>query len=202
MEKTIITFVRHAENISSKSSQKWHPGPNLTKAGRWQAEKIGRYLKFFEFDKIFSSDMSRAMQTANIITKYLKDPYRTSISFHRKFSEHDEILYESRKRTSKFKTEMAKAKRSVAFFNKILKSYPGKNILIVVHGNVIRACFGTSLGFTILKTPKLHLLHGSISSAVFEGNKLTDIYYLNSVGHYTSMKFVDKFSTVRFSSKP
>lgn len=198
MEKTTITFVRHGDNVMTKPKEKWHPGPNLTKHGRWQAEKTGKYLSSLEFDKIFASDMNRAIQTTNIITKFLKDPYKTSISFHRKLSEHDEILYEGCEGSRKYDTEYAKAKRTVEFFKKVLKDYKGKKILIVAHGNAIRACIGMAFGFPILKTPKLHLLHCSLTSVTFESNKLKDIYYINSVSHYRQMKFIDTFTPIRF----
>lgn len=195
--ETLITFVRHGENIYAKPAQSWHPGARLTKNGKWQAEKIGRFLRPFKFDKVFSSDMNRTMQTSNIIMEHFKDP-KPSISFHRKLSEHDEILYENTVRGSKFKTELAKAKAAVSYFQKILKDYQEKRILMVVHGNVIRACVGTALGFDLLKTPKLHLLHGSISGVIFKDGRVKDIYYINSVSHYRKMKFIDKLTTVKF----
>ncbi len=195
--ETLITFVRHGENVYAKPAQNWHPGANLTKNGKWQAEKAGNFLRPFKFDKVFSSDMNRTMQTANIIMSHFKDP-KPSISFHRKLSEHDEILYEGPRKGSKYRSELSKAKSSVSYFQKILKDYPDKRILMVAHGNVIRACIGTALGFNIFKTPKLHLLHGSISGVIFKDGKVKDIYYVNSVSHYRKMKFIDKLTTVKF----
>jgi len=200
MEKTFITFVRHGQNMMTKPTEKWHPGPNLTKHGRDEAKKTGEYLSSLEFDKIFSSDLNRAVQTTNIITKFIKNPDKTSVSFHRKLSEHDEILYEGKPGTRKYEIELKKAKRSIEFFKKILKEYKGKKILIVAHGNVIRACIGHAFGYSILKTPKLFLLHCSLSSLAFKGIRLKEVYYINSVSHYREMKFIDTFAPIKFKS--
>ena len=168
--KTIlITFLRHGKNNYAKKGVPWHPGPNLNKLGKIQAEKTGKYLSDFIFDKIMSSDMNRARQTAEIINKYQKkNKSFENISFYRELAEHDESIYVGKTPKSKLqlKEELLKAEVTIGFFKRILadKTNAGKRILIPAHGNVIRACIGTSLGYKLRECPELNSFNCSLSS--------------------------------------
>ena len=58
-------FIRHCQ--SEANLRKIHSGwaqVSLTELGVYQAKKAGEYLKDIAFDKVYSSDLIRAMQTA------------------------------------------------------------------------------------------------------------------------------------------
>lgn len=65
-----LHFVRHGETIFNvyHRMQGWCDTP-LTERGRKQAEDIAIGLSEFSFNKVYSSDSGRAMQTAEIIAK-------------------------------------------------------------------------------------------------------------------------------------
>src|SRR5688572_6765371 len=71
---TRITLLRHGQT-SWNVIGRWqgHGAVPLNEAGRRQAEVVGEYLAEvnFEVDYIYSSDLSRAAETAQIIARHL-----------------------------------------------------------------------------------------------------------------------------------
>ena len=61
-----IIFVRHAEKETEGEN------PNLTKKGINQAKWVSRRLQKIKINKFYSSDLNRAKQTAEIISKKIK----------------------------------------------------------------------------------------------------------------------------------
>lgn len=65
---TILIFIRHGESEGNKVSRfNGSLDLPLTDKGREQAVKTAEYLKKFKIDKVYSSNLSRALETAHII---------------------------------------------------------------------------------------------------------------------------------------
>ena len=62
-----LFLIRHGESTSNvdKTWTGWMDVA-LTEKGKKDAEKAGEFLSLFTFDKVYASDLSRAVQTANI----------------------------------------------------------------------------------------------------------------------------------------
>ena len=76
-----LVLVRHGSTDSNATGvmRGWTDDP-LSQAGRHQAEHAGKYLKTLEpFECIYSSDLRRAVQTANLIAADLQIPTRTRV---------------------------------------------------------------------------------------------------------------------------
>lgn len=67
-----IYIVRHGESLSNIGESD-DLDSNLSPIGERQAECLGQYLKDIKFDKIYSSHLTRAVQTAAAIAKYQPD---------------------------------------------------------------------------------------------------------------------------------
>ena len=62
---TTMIFVRHGQSVSNLEQRfTGQKETNLTPLGHRQAEATARFLKAYGIDKIYSSDLERAMQTA------------------------------------------------------------------------------------------------------------------------------------------
>ncbi len=74
-----LTLVRHGqtENNLGGLAQGW-TDVELDKLGRRQAELVGERLKAIQFDAIFSSDLQRAVQTAQPLSDALGVPIQTT----------------------------------------------------------------------------------------------------------------------------
>jgi len=205
---TLITFVRHGSNDFIKESAFWHPGPKLNKKGIKEAEKTGKYLSDVSFDVVLTSDMNRARQTAEIINKHQVKQKRKkdfkNIVIIRHLAEHDQSIYgkcpQGKKARQEFDLELDKAEKTIKFFKRAIKKYSGKKILIVAHGNVIRACLGFCFGYELRKSPELNLFNCSLSSVFFRKNKLKSVFHINAIDHCHDVKFNNKLASVKFIS--
>jgi broad specificity phosphatase PhoE len=201
MKDTLITFVRHGQNDFGLDGNPWYAGPHLNVEGKKQAEKTGRYLKHFDFDVVLSSDMNRASDTAKAICKYQKKISVDKIVFCRELAEHNELVYghPSTKKLDK-EVEWKKVRRTVRFFKKILKDYEGKTVLIACHGNVIRACFGAALGFSVHYSPEINSFNCSLTTLAMRGQKLKAIFNINYTDHLGEFSFKRRLEQVKFIS--
>lgn len=170
-----------------------------------EANKTGKYLSDISFDIILSSDMNRARQTAEIINLYQRPQKKTKsfdkIVFLRELAEHDEIIYKKKPRfKNKFEAELLKAKSNLKFFKRMLRDHDSKKILIVAHGNAIRAFLGYSMGYPLRQSPELNLFNGSISTVIYKGSKLKSIFHINFAEHCQPRSFRRKLASVKFIS--
>jgi probable phosphoglycerate mutase len=187
--KTQITFVRHGQNKIYSVGEPKYPGPGLTKKGISQAKKTAFYLKNYKFDRIYCSDMTRAMETSQEIKKY----QRCKLTYHHELAEVNMIIFDKKPYDEdKLKTNMKRIKNAFAFFKKILKENKGKKILIVAHGNAIHALIGRAMGFKLVDTPRFHMTNCAITTLVFDNGKVVGMPMVCFDGHHTKDGFKEK----------
>ena len=158
-----IYLVRHGEsewNVQSLMQGKTSGVP-LTKTGIRQAREIAAKLKAIRFAAIFSSDLMRARQTAQIIAYQRKLAVITARAIReRSFGAYEgktlEQYQEDLKETlDKFEALSDKNKprfkfphgiegigemmaRVITWLREVAVAYPGKNVLVISHGGVLR----------------------------------------------------------------
>lgn len=148
--KMKLTLVRHGKDDPAYVGG-WSP-TSLTKEGRKQAEKARDNISG-EYDVFLASDLVRAKETAEIINEKLK----MEISYCEEFRETNNGIFAGMKaeefQSHPLKTYFADMKYFEAyplgespktFFERIYKafvglmrSYSGKNVLLVTHGGVM-----------------------------------------------------------------
>lgn len=122
-----IIFIRHGKTTEKGSN--W-----LIKRGRMQVTELAKKLKIFKIDKIYSSDLARAKQTAKIISNELKLPVILTSALR----EHKgKILRENKKSWTKKEKKQFNELKS---FLKEISKKPNKDetILLIDHGNTNR----------------------------------------------------------------
>lgn len=129
----------------------------LNAEGIKQAKKIRQQLQDINFDVVFSSDLIRAKKTAEIIamekkfaietTRLLRErrygkfdgtPYQKMEKFHRtweKLSKKERVNYKPYK---DYETDKEIIDRFITFIRETAVMYPGKTVLIVCHGGIMR----------------------------------------------------------------
>lgn len=152
MKKLIL--IRHGETEYTKASrycgQKQTP---LNSEGVRQAKRLCRKMKNVKVDRIYSSDLKRAFQTASIAFKnreILKKRCLREIDFGRFFGltfDEASSRYPGAYKNWISKPQKAKipggesvagfAKRVTRCFKRIFRENPGKTAAIVTHGGVI-----------------------------------------------------------------
>lgn len=154
------TLVRHGQSeMNSMNILQGQEGDTpLTGLGREQARKIAGQLKRRRFDAIVTSDLKRAMETAEIISRELHLPIAeySPLLRERKFGDWvggdlDEVMakhplivpsgefgihHESPPAGESLSQFVRRAREAQEH---LLNTYPGKKLLIVTHGGMIQA---------------------------------------------------------------
>ncbi|HSW48304.1 MAG TPA: histidine phosphatase family protein [Candidatus Saccharimonadales bacterium] len=151
-------IVRHGQtDWNVENLIQGHSDRELNELGRDQAEQLAKQFKNIKFDLIFSSDLWRAKQTAEIIalnhklvvnsTKLMRErSFGKLEGKHRnefgliletitKMSETETYKYRPYK---DYETDEEVISRIVTFFREVAISSPGKTILVATHGGLMR----------------------------------------------------------------
>lgn len=184
--KTTLILVRHGYSVSN--DQKYFTGNldiPLTETGRMQAEKCAEYLKDVKADFIYSSDLSRAMDTAAPISLRLSLPVIPDSGLREIFAGKWEGVpfaelekrYPDTYRTWRENIGMAVCDggESVADFSKRIKSavteiacrHPGKTVVIATHATPIRVLCTLAKGLPIERMAEIPWVSNA-SVSVFE----------------------------------
>ncbi len=167
-----IYIVRHGETEwNFKKLIQGQSDSPLTEEGIKQAKGLSKKLNKVKFDLVFSSDLLRAKRTAEIIiaeqkleiatSELLRErrfgklegkPVQTLRAFDELFAKlrHEEIY--SYKSSPDVESDEEIVTRLITFLREAAISHPGKKILVVTHGGIMRA-FLIKLGVSDYKNP-------------------------------------------------
>lgn len=191
-----IYLIRHGR----QSSTLCNVNVELADEGRRQAELLGRRLLKYHIDGLYSSNLIRAVETAEIANKYLNLQHiirkdLREISFGDMEGKSDEYICEH---YAEFITEQMKLtqdipypggecgrdvyKRAMLTIDEIVKC--GKNnIAVVTHGGVIRALLAGLLGLDMSK--KL------LFAVSLENTSITQLVYDEQYHRFYLQRFND-----------
>ncbi|MBN2755248.1 MAG: histidine phosphatase family protein [Candidatus Goldbacteria bacterium] len=184
-----IYLVRHGETDWNKrllfQGQTDIP---LNKKGLSQAKRIGREFCGKKIDAVISSDLMRAVQTAEQIKAV--SGYKGKIQEEKLFRERHYGQLEGKKYESGLRDEDFGVENDISFFKRIKKGFMkaikenkhGANIVIVCHGGVVRGILALVLELQNYK--RLRMYNASISEIHF--NKKRNAYFVtlfNSISH-------------------
>lgn len=165
-----IYLVRHGEaEGNAKGILMGHLDLPLTEKGRVQAKGVGEKLKDVHFDAVYSSDLMRAKQTAEIIAKERNLAIQTSkLIRERTYGVHEgkpreqylkdtQAFWEQLNKLSEeerssveypdgMESNESIMSRAITFLREIAVANPGKTVLVVSHGGIM-ANFLIRVGF-------------------------------------------------------
>lgn len=188
-----LVIVRHGEtNANAKKLIQGRIDNPLNKAGIKQAKNAGKILKDsnLKFDVVVSSPLSRALETAYLISRKIN--YKNDIYIEQKFVERNFSPFEMRTIKEVFPTiidtgfthpyyedDIALEKRISKGISNIYSKFKGKTLLLSAHAHVIRATF------RLVNSSKYdystHYL-GNTSIHIFEVNN-DEISYIESLNN-------------------
>ena len=165
MKDTIIYLIRHAETIdedgirnTNEDSQIINEKEILSVEGEEQSKKLSEKIELNDIDVIWSSSYTRAKATA----KYIANANNLPINLDDNLSERklgnlkelgefmkdkstrdpsQEQLLDRKFKTSDGESAEETQKRMTKFFDKILKEYEGKRIVVVSHRGFYKILF-------------------------------------------------------------
>lgn len=162
MEDTIIYLIRHAETEqengirnTNESSQLINEKEILSVQGEEQAKKLSKNIELNNIDIIWSSTYTRAKATAKYIASNNNIPINLDSDLNeRKLGDLKELaqfmkdkktrdpsqeqLLDRRFKTSGGESAEDTRQRMSEFFDRILKKYEGKKIVVISHGGSIK----------------------------------------------------------------
>jgi len=141
----MIYFVRHGQTEWNKiGKMQGHMDIELNDEGRKQAKIVKEKLSGVKFDKVFSSPLKRAKETAEIICDQeiiiddrlierfngeLEGKLKSEIEVFPDFNDPNDTRF-GIETLNNFK------ERIVSFLNEVMKKYKDKNVLVVTHAGV------------------------------------------------------------------
>lgn len=136
-----IILVRHAEKIKDEFHSE------LSKKGIKQAEYLSKRLSKIKIDEFYCSELPRARQTAEIVSKKIKLKPKIEESLNE---------YETISMRTNFKKASIEEKNRFSRLKKFLKKitknpYKDKTILIIAHGFTNRIIFSQLMNIEIKK---------------------------------------------------
>ena len=177
-----VYLVRHGQSLANatKIHSGWSQVP-LTEQGEADAARTGEYLQTLQFDRIYSSDLLRAIQTAHIAPPGC-EPVQLALvrernvgslvgrPFEECAQEYGDAYWEARK-TLDF-TPYGGENREMLYdraaeFLKSLEENPADSIVVFTHEGFIGSCMEVVLG-VIIDRKKLRCANGSVTILSFE----------------------------------
>jgi broad specificity phosphatase PhoE len=159
-------LLRHGETpyqlMEERIVYPWpEPEPiHLTPNGRAMIKKAAEYLKKENIDLIYSSDIPRAVESAEIASEILDKPVNfepalreINLGIYRggPLEKYKKEIGESADNFSKVpeggESEKQCRERVAAFYERMEKEHKGKNILVISHGAPLFLLSGIMLGF-------------------------------------------------------
>lgn len=196
-----LYLIRHAR----QSSTLCNVNVDLSEIGRKQADFLGKRLAHYEIDALYSSDLIRAVKTAEIANQYLnlelnkRDDIR-EIDFGDLHGNSDDYNNEHFK---EFKEERAKLQYDIPFPNgecgkdvwyrasKVIheiKNSNANNIAMVTHGGTIRSLLTGFLGLDQSQKLLFAISLENCSITELNYNKKEDRFYLERFNDYAHLE--------------
>ena len=197
---TRFYFLRHAKSEALEKGIVQGEGLNipLTAEGKAQARRAANYLVGTHFDTIFTSTAIRAVSTAEAIRQFHKKTpcFQFSELNERSKGVAEGVLKkEFDKKYPNILADWSKEidarpeggenfedveRRVMPVLNKHLQEFPGKSILYVIHGNVIRVVLGHMLNIPYGKRARIKQDYCALNGAVYDHDKgLWNIEFVN-----------------------
>lgn len=194
---TNLIFVRHGESLANKDDVCiGHTDLDLSETGKIQAELTAEYIiKNFKVDKIYSSDLKRAYNTAKAVADKLGIPVIAEQNLREVYFgqwEYRKIqdLIDNEEGFKFWKSDISKTKcpggepvahmydRILAAVEKIAKENDGKTVLIASHATPIRAIQCACEGKTMEHMKNISWVsNASVSTATYQDGKFTIIEF-------------------------
>jgi probable phosphoglycerate mutase len=186
---TRILLIRHGEtdwNVEGRIQG--HLQIPLNRRGRAQAELLAAHLQGTRFDAVYSSDLVRALQTAQAIVRYSRREIREDVrlrewdlgvlaGLRRNQAEHDQpqaarirrdnLVDEPIPGGESIRQRFGRITRVVA---DIAARHRGECVLIVSHGGPLGDCYRRATGKRIEERVKIDLFNASINEIHIDGD--------------------------------
>lgn len=177
-KKIRLILIRHGQTLANKKMllQGASDGP-LTSLGTQQAKILGEHLRAFQIDHLISSDLIRAVRTAEAVARHqdleievtpLAREWNCGIWDGKTAQEFLSMLAESGKPVSAFEPEGGETlaevrQRACDLIEKIISSHSGETVAVSSHGDFLRMFVGCLLKLNVDQANRFFFNNASYS---------------------------------------
>lgn len=191
---TTILLARHGESDwnRTKQWQGWADRP-LTNLGRAQAEELAARLEDIELDAVYSSDLQRARETAEIVARTKGLTVETTADLRevdvgswsgltraeaeQRFPDQYARWLEGGEGWDDGETYDQLGERVIRALHRISSEHEDRRVLIVAHGGSIRAIHAAALGVDVHTYRRIQHVepNATLSAVCVESGRLTEL---------------------------
>jgi broad specificity phosphatase PhoE len=163
---TNVIFIRHGQTVwNTERREMGQLDSPLSEKGKKQAEALAKRLQKVQFSALYSSDLGRALQTANYISKSsnkdiikVKDLRERNMGIFQGLTKEEMAEkypeeWEAYNSVNKFEfvipegeSQRQRYERSISALNKLADKHPREDIVLVSHGGILMGLFEHVLG--------------------------------------------------------
>jgi broad specificity phosphatase PhoE len=191
---TTILLARHGESDWNRS-KRWQGFTDrpLTEVGRQQAAVLAERLEYTELDAVYSSDLRRARETAEVVARSKGLPVETTpdlrevdvgswsgLTRAEAEARHPEGYarwLQGAEGWEDGETYGQLGGRVVRAIKRIAKERDGERVLVVAHGGTIRAVHAAALGVDVHTYRRIQRVepNATLSALCVDGGRLTEL---------------------------
>jgi probable phosphoglycerate mutase len=166
MTTTRLLLVRHGATTATEEGRfSGSTGAELSEEGRWQAARLGERLARFDITAVYSSPLSRALDTARIVAGHcriepaIRDGLREIAHGHWEGMKREDVEREYGVEYATWEADpftfapvggesgVAVLARALPVIREIVTAHPGGQALVVSHKATLRLVLSSLLGF-------------------------------------------------------
>ena len=179
-----LILVRHGQTDSNRN--RWLQGQSdgqLNEEGRLQMQDLGEALKDMPIDRIYSSDLVRARDTALAVARYHDVPmvvseqlreWNVGVLDGQPAEVFWNLLDNDRSRLATFQPEGGETmvqvrQRAAGFLEQVTRQHPGETVVLCSHGDFLRMVLSAALNLDIEAASHYHFDNASYSILEWDG---------------------------------
>jgi len=206
MKKTKVFLIRHGEAAANVEGVPLGQNDSpLTERGKEQARKTGKFLKDKNIDALYSSDLGRAVETAEIISGEISLDVKTTPAFRElSLGKWQGLSYEQLRAKSIALTKKMKEKgidekeirapggentfdhrqRAIDKLEELVEKHEGENIVVVAHSGTNKVILGAVRGRPVREYYQIHQANCCIN----EIHSTPSVYEVVKINHTEHLK--------------
>ena len=207
MSQVRLFIARHGETDYNKKGLLQGRGIDapLNETGKLQAKKLSDYLKSYDINGVFCSNLQRTWQTAKPYRELsgieiIKDKNLDEMDFGDfegvSYSEISEEINRVQQSWQKGDTSVnipggespdQVFERANDAVQTIISNHIGDTLTLIIHGRLIRILLSEWLGYGLKNMHKIDHTNGGVNQIVFNKNSFTSVY-LNKTAHLADLE--------------
>jgi probable phosphoglycerate mutase len=222
MTTTRLFLARHGATTATEENRfSGSSGAELSEEGRWQAARLGERLARQNLTAVYSSPLSRALDTARIVAEYCglepitRDGLREIGHGHWEGMKRDDVEREFGAEYAAWEADpftfapeggesgVAVLARALPVIREIVTAHPGGQLLVVSHKATLRLVLSSLLAFDPRGyRDRLDQAPGCLNVADFKDPVRVRLMLFNDTSHYADRPRTAEGALSKWWSKP